>query len=277
MAVEGSSNDSISRKRFVGTENFCVDVVNPTTLEKANSYGYNFKEAPKYVEERESDGTKYLSCRIDFYLNNRPAEGEEKITVIHSIYIENRAVVTKDGSKNQYTNEYGQFAYLEDPQNLPENMSWFKTDGVRKAAKGEEALVEFIRSFANVNKNQKCYLETIPNFFKGEFKELNDIVADYPNNKVKINLVIKRVTDPEKNTENFYQSTFRKVERPYSKDMQYMKKAIEEYQENSPSSSNIIFAEYPYILKEFTGVEPTITATNIEAPFGGTTGAASAW
>lgn len=266
MAIAVKSNEnSEGRKKFVGYENFYVEAINPS-LEKTKALGYNFKKDPVYLSKKDGEPD---SIRIDFFLSNRATEesGKSPISLVHSYYLEKSNVESKTG-KTQYTNAYGAFTWLEDPDNIPENMSWFSTEGLRPALVGEELLMDFVKNFANVSKGDVCSLDKVDSYFNaGDVTELRQLVQSVPNNTIRINLTIKKVYDEEKGVEKFYQSSYtRKTERPYSTDASYMKASIDEFIENSSSASSIIFAPYPYSLQEFTGIVPDEAEVPTAAP-----------
>lgn len=272
MAVETSSNEnSKPRSLYLGFANFNVLAINPD-LETAKKAGFALKNEPSYIKKKLEDGKEVISLNVSFFLQKeKDSEEEEDITVIHSIYTEYRPVISGDGTKKQYTNVYGQFAYLPVDGTIPENMKWFSTKGMRVAFVGEEILIDFIKNYANVGKDKVCYLEKPQELFRGNYSELREVHSQVHNeenkNSIKILLTVRRVVDQEKNTERYLQSTFnRKHERPYSTDPSYMQKVVEEFKERASSASDITFPEYPYILQKFT--PPSIASNSGNATEG---------
>lgn len=270
MAIAGSSNEnSIQSTLYVGLENFKVIGVNPSTPEEWKNLGFNFEKEPVYVEEKTQDGETFKQIRIDFILDNFPNSGEPHIKTIASYYVEKRFVESSTG-KTQYTNNLGQFTWLEDPNNIPENMGWFSLKGARKAYRGEEFLMGFIRNFANVGKGEDCFLENPDKLFTGDISELKTVISAYPNNKIKMLLVVKNSDkkDEEGNIigTNHYQSVYtRKTERPYSKDTTYLAKDIADWQMNG-GGKNLEIPEDSFDLKEWVKVVPE-EESEVESPW----------
>jgi len=272
MAVSAKSNEnSESRKKFLGMCDLYIEAINPSTVEQVKKLGYNFTEVNYHKKVTKADGTEVDSVRIDFFMSNKANEdtGEPKVNLIHSFTLLKSQLVSSTGKK-QFINEVGIVTWLDDVNDIPENLNWFKVGKIRAAYTGEEQLMEFIKSFANVSKGDSCVLETISSFFTGNFSELHNMLQGIPNNTVKLNLTIRKVQVIDEETgqikaEKFYQSAFnRKSERPYSTDMSFMKIYVEDFIANSTRADKIIFAEYPYVFTEFTGINPDTEASNAQ-------------
>ena len=257
-----SSKDAGSgsaRKLFTGLVNVNVVSVNPNATEKVSIYGGEPREEPVYTG-KSNDGDNQI--RIDFHLDS-DVDGknpETRIKTTVGFYVVDAHRLSATG-KWQVTNKFGQFAWVEedDIKKGTTPYSWFSTIGMRRAYKGEEELIGFIKSLANVpNLKQdmsnvadaEATFENIPNFFKGDVSEVKDVVSS-TNNKVKVLLGVKTADDGK-----MYQAVYnRKFERSYSKTAEYMEKAIVESKENG-AFANVEFGRAPYEFQEFN-LEPS--------------------
>lgn len=169
MAFEGTEQQEFSRDYFTGKSNVKVVGINLTAKEKQEKLGYTKDEEPNYNSER--DGVS--SARIEFNL-----ETKDGVKFTQSFFVEDKHVVSKDETKTQMVNEYGQTAYLPNDGSIPENMSWYSTAGLRKAYKGEEQLLQFLTTWRDVRKGQKFYFSNFAAMFKGDFSEVRSITSN---------------------------------------------------------------------------------------------------
>jgi hypothetical protein len=114
-----------------------------------------------------------------------------------SFYLENKEVVTKDGTKKQYINPKGQTTYAVDPDGLTEK---FAAGGYHVARVGEADLAEFLNSWLDVNRSVPYdILPDWKEFMKGSAKELiNLLKADKDNNLTRPILAMVTVRTVEK-------------------------------------------------------------------------------
>ena len=258
MALEGGSDNSQDKARiFTGLENFRIVAINPD-LQKAKALGYNYEKEPEYTGTTD-DGNKRVM--ISFFLDNFPEEGEPHIQLPLTYFLEETDVVSST-NKVQYTNKKGEFAYLEDLDDIPSNMDWFDLDGVRPAVKGEEMLVKMLRNFANIKRDGACSIENPSALFVGNVSEIKEMVSAFIENKIGVLLVVKKVNKKDDNGQpiegdfNYYQGVYtRKTERPYSNDYSYLNTDITQWQENG-GGSKMIIPNPPYALKEWEGINP---------------------
>lgn len=230
MKIEGTNNENFEPKKlWLGIENFRITAVNPEPVETYMS--------------KDSDGNPQI--RISFSVDNFPEEGEPHIQGTLSFFISEDFKVSSTG-KTLYINQMGRTAYLESLENIPENMKWYDTTGIRRAYKGEPELIEFIKNFANVSANGKCYFENPKLLFAGNIHEIKSVLESFPNNKIKLLCTVKK-GEEGKYYQDFYS---RKTERPYSKDFTYLRDSIDQWKRNG-GGANHILPEYPFQLKEF--------------------------
>lgn len=228
MIVEGTEGTEFSKDYYIGKTNVRLVVINPTAQEKVDLLGWNKKPEtePNYLGER--DGAK--TVRIEANIVTK-----EGVRFSHSFFIENKEVVSKDGTKTQMCNNYGQFAYLPNTGELPENMSWFNIEGLRKSFKGEEEMVNFLTNLKDVRKNQKFYFENFSAMFNGDFSEVKSITSK---NAVGILTGVKQ-TFGDDGTAKYTQVVYPKV---FVK--QYTK------QEDSPNGKGGVYKGYSTLFTE---------------------------
>lgn len=261
--IEGSSSSSGQRDLFMGYEKFKVLAFSPQTKEEISAineqYGTSFREPdedPVYVDTDQEDNKR---VRIDVYFSNAPEnENTPHISFVKAFFISN-AMVKSGSGKTQYVNRFGESAYLEDVENIPSNMSWLKTDGIRAARNGEVTVTEFVKNFANVKRGSACQLD-VKELLAGNFSQLSALVdTENPDNTIAHNrvgvLLTVRVLEKEKEGEKItmhVQDCFtRKFERGWSKSLDYLKKEVESYLANASSNSSL-FPDYPYKLEKWS-------------------------
>ena len=62
---------------------------------------------------------------------------------------------------------------------------------MRKTYSGEDTLIDFIKAWANIPNGGECSLDTIDDIFKGDVKELVQLIATLKDNKVRCLLGVK--------------------------------------------------------------------------------------
>ena len=96
--------------------------------------------------------------------------------------------ISKTG-KYQWSNSVGQTAW--GATNPADTYDWFKDKDVRKTYSGEDTLIDFIKAWANIPNGGECSLDTIDDIFKGDVKELVQLIATLKDNKVRCLLGVK--------------------------------------------------------------------------------------
>ena len=254
-------------RRYIGVASVYVLSVNPTKSMLEELYGRSLDKAPEYVGDTEigpeGDKKKVAQVRIDFVVKADPekycdSQGQplEFISKV-SLYLANSFRYNKDQSKVQVIDKYGRTAWVsvEDAKNHvipmytngPANID----KGYRPAYIGEEDLINFLKAYLNIPRVEKwensqvvglidhpedaeAGLDHIPDYFKGDFSELQDIIGYQPNNKVKVLFGIK-TTDENKLYQTVYTRMFLKNNiTDYSK----LDKSVKETQEAGALSSS---------------------------------------
>lgn len=222
---EREANDGV-RNVHTGVENFRVRHVNPSLEQLKTIYGDSAKE-DTYLMERE--GEKLL--KVVFHCDNDPSEGEEKINIYATFWINKKPLVSTEKGTKQYINMFGKTNWLSDAdaalkkpvyENVGANGTYrFLGDGMRLALRGEKEFIEFFRNLLNLPDESKVAeksqaasqfsLEDWDKMFNGDFTSLQTIVKN-STNKVGLLLGAKRAE------EKVYQDVFtRHTLRQYAK------------------------------------------------------------
>lgn len=234
-----ASSDGSDIKRYIGVAPVFVLAVNPSKAKLEELYGNSLDNDPVYIGEAEvgSDKKKVAQVRLDFILQIdgdrcKDSQGNpiEALTRV-SFFVRNLYRTNNNGDKVQVIDKYGRTAWVTKEQfekkeipmysNGPANLD----KDYRPCFWGEEQLTNFIRAYLNipnvmkyVNKQwvlidkpeeAEVRLEEIANYFKGEFKELEEILTYQPNNKVKL-LFGVRTTEDNKQFQTVYTEMFLK-------------------------------------------------------------------
>ena len=209
-------------KRYVGVAPVFVVAVNPDKKTLESIYNTNLDKTPEYIGERavglEGNKTKVPQVRLDFIVKTDSEKcGIEMISKV-SFFLAKEPRYNKDRSKVQVINKYGETTWLslEDAKakRVPDNLSWFEPADFRPAYTGEEEVTAFIKAYLNIpNKSYRkangevveladkseaeARLDNIEKYFKGDFSELNAVIALQPKNKVKCLFGVKSVNEKQ--------------------------------------------------------------------------------
>lgn len=211
MQISNAIEDSPKgRKMYVGVENFYPTAVNPT-LTELNAMGIPATQEPTYhgkVKRDYGQGEQeyeYFSIRV--FLDNKDPARTIKTQVQYTVLKDYR--FSKTG-KFLVLNKYGNNAWLEDTAItsgvLPSNMQWYLAEDIKKAYRGEDSFIDFIKALRNLpnigNKTKELDKpKGIINFdqvdldklFKGDFKAIRKIIMDTSKYKVGFLLGIKTI------------------------------------------------------------------------------------
>lgn len=240
FAKGNESTEGLSIKRYTGVASVFVLGVNLAKADLEKALGRELDDAPTYVGETEVNGEKITQVRLDFVVKvdsekYKDAEGKpiEMVTRM-PLYLRKSFRYNKDNTKTQVIDKYGRTAWV--------TLDELKTHAIpvyasgkpanidadyRQAWFGEEELVKFLIAYLNIPSCQKyvnnewvmkdakelpdseAMLEHIEDYFKGDFKELADIIAMQPQNKVKVLFGIRN-TDDGKQYQTIYSRMFLK-------------------------------------------------------------------
>ncbi len=266
--------------KYIGVGSFKVLTVNPTKEELEKIYDSSLDKDPEYVGK---DDKNVDQVRIDFIVaTDVEKNGGIDFKTKLSFFLKNAPRLNSAGTKVQVINAYGETTWVDlelaKKGELPDNQSWFETP-YRAAFVGEEELTHFLKVFLNIptkswrdskgvihnieNKSDaEARLEGISNYFKGNVKELREIIKFQPNNLVKMGVGIK-TTDDNKEYQTIFTRMFVKNN---MKDYSKLAKAIEDAQTNG-GYKNTVFATTE--LKEYVVDATTFNNPgNSEAPMG---------
>lgn len=214
--------------KYIGVGAFNVLAVNPTKEELSKIYGSNIEKDIEYLSKDEETGADQV--RIDFIVasNTEKNNGIDLKTKV-AFFLKNAPRMNALGTKVQVINAYGETTWVDldlaKKGELPENQAWFEKP-YRPAFIGEDELTSFLKVFLNIpakswkdkNGNVKTIenksdaearLEGIANYFKGNVKELKEILKFQPDNLVKMAVGVK-TTDDNKEYQAVYTKMFLK-------------------------------------------------------------------
>ena len=221
-------------KKYTGVGSVFVLAVNPNKTELEKIYNTQLENAPEYVGEVEvgEDKHKVPNVRLDFIVKTDAEKcGGIEFTTKVPFFIRKEYRYNRDQTKVQIIDKYGRTAWVTVDQAKNHEIPVYKNGPAnidkdyRPAYVGEEDLTNFIKAYLNipnvmkyvnntwvmVDKPEDCEarLEHIEDYFKGNFKELRDVIALQPNNKVK-GLFGVRTTDDNKQYQAVYTQMFLK-------------------------------------------------------------------
>jgi hypothetical protein len=206
------STEGAQVKRYIGLASVFVKGVN-LSMEEIDKF-YGRQPDPERTMKPYVD-TEKGRVRIDFFVEADPKstlhpdiEFKSKVT----FFLSKEARVNKDGTKKQIIDKYGRTAWATQAEidahqipmyaNGPANIS----PDYHVARDGEEDLIKFLIAYLAIDSVQKyvdgkwvmisndpavlenceASLEHIDDYFKGDFKELRDILSYQPMNKLKV-------------------------------------------------------------------------------------------
>lgn len=206
---KGKETTDVVIKRYIGVAPVKVLAINPTKAEMEKIYDTNIENDPVYVGKVDINGQSYNNVRLDFIVATDEEKTGVSMTTKVAIFVREQYRYNRDMSKVQVIDKYGRTAWVtkEQAQNheipvyangQPANID----KDYRPCYVGEEDLTNFIKAYLNipnvmkyvngtwvlVDNPQDCEarLDNIKDYFRGDFRELKDIMALQPNNKVKV-------------------------------------------------------------------------------------------
>lgn len=224
MAISGEKRAEFARK--VGPATFRVVAINPDAdkikvlynqdeaSKEPDYFGTKDMDVPDRIETGEViKVTKTIkTCRIDVFFEDT----KTKSVVKKSFFLQDRAFVKKDLSKQQFINNLGKTAWVDDPANLPEKFTQLKdkqgvvleTIAFHPAIMGEAELVGFLDQWLSINKKKSYTLSVeTDNFFKGNFRELQSLIESDISSSV-MGIYTVRAQDTESGVQ-FYQDLWK--------------------------------------------------------------------
>ena len=219
------STEGVNIAKYTGVASVYIKGVNPTKAELEKFYGRDIDNTPEYIGSADVNGNKIPQVRLDFMAVVDPekykdAEGKPlNLKTRVTLFLRNNFRVSQAG-KYQVIDKYGRTAWATEEEVAAKQIPVYSngkpaniSSEYRKAYYGEEDLIKFLIAYLNIPSCQRyvngewimneaskladseAYLEHIDDYFKGNFKELNDIISLQPNNKVKVLLGIRNTDD----------------------------------------------------------------------------------
>lgn len=236
------SKEGNAVKRYTGVAPVFVLAVNPDKAELEKLYNTQLENDPEYLGEVEvgEDKHKVQNVRLDFIVKTDAEKcGGIEFTTRVTLFIRKEYRYNRDQTKVQVIDKYGRTAWVTIEQAKAHEIPMYKNGPAnidkdyRPAYHGEGKLTNFIKAYLNIPNvmkyvNEKwvmvdnpedceARLEHIEDYFKGNFKELRDVIALQPNNRVKVLFGVK-TTDDNKQYQAFYDQMFlRNITTDYSK------------------------------------------------------------
>ena len=219
------STEGIQITRYTGVASVLVKGVNPTKEELEKFYGRDIENAPEYIGVAEVNGEQVPQVRLDFLVEADPdkyknAEGQPIGLKSRVTLFLRKAHRVSSAGKMQIIDKYGRTAWAT-PQEIEAKQIPVYSNGkpanidadYRLAYNGEEDLIKFLIAYLNIPSCQKyvngewvmndatklpdseAMLEHIDDYFKGDVKELKNILSYQPNNKVKVLFGVRTAED----------------------------------------------------------------------------------
>lgn len=227
FSVSESTGNSFNR--YVGVSRVKVLAVNPKKEELEKLYDTTLEKEPEYLSKTTIDGKEYDQVRLDFivqqvpFTNNGVEVNYEDVLRL-SFYLVRKVRLSQSG-KVQVCNTFGETTWVtkEELDSKTCSMSWFDTTGMRACYQGEEELINFVKAYLNIPaksyrdnagnvvnidnvEDAYCQLDSIAEYFKGNFKELQEICKLLPEANLKVMLGVKTAQNG-----NLYQDFYNKV------------------------------------------------------------------
>ena len=162
-------------KTYSGLTNVNVIAVNPTMAE-LHALDINVKSEPNYsITMGDQDYNKVV-----FWLAN--ADGNFKLEIL----MQPAHRVSQTG-KHQWINNVGQTTWSEDAPTY----EWWKPAGSRKAYRGEDTLIDFVKAWANVAQGGDVSFDTMSAIVAGDTAEIKSLVDVLKPNQVRVLIGVK--------------------------------------------------------------------------------------
>lgn len=206
-------------KRYYGIAPVRVKGINMSKQELEALYERAFDNDPVYVTDKDINGEKVKSVRIEFILQTVAEICNIDALYRMSIYLENRPMFTTDGSKVKVIDKYGRTAWATKEEFKDKSIPVYNNgparidNDYRACLVGEETLIKFVKTFLGIpdleayNKNTKEWkvvstpsdcevsFDDVQKFFAGNVDEIRKTIAYQPNNTIKVMVGLKTTDD----------------------------------------------------------------------------------
>lgn len=197
-----------SFKMYVGLTPIGCKYVCPNKEQLSQIFGREWTKDTNYIKTSE-DGIQQVNLMFPLTVENKVNGEDVKFTVLQTISIWNAPRLKSDGSKFQVVDKWGNFSWVTEEEfnnhttPLSNSGKKLKIDASnwRKAYRGEENLMKFLKPRLNINdafeyknnewslksdtSNSECRLDEIAKYFQGDFSEIQNALNIMPENKVK--------------------------------------------------------------------------------------------
>ena len=230
------STEALQYTKYIGVASVFVKGVNPTKSELEAFYGRDFDKEPEYLRTVERNGVNVPQVQLDFLVqadpekhktSDGPIDFKSRVTIY---LVKNYRMGSKSG-KYQIIDKYGRTAWATKEEIDNKQIPMYSNGPARidkdyhVAYEGEEELINFLRAYLNISSPEKyvnnawvmlepsklpdceASLEHIEDYFKGDLKELKEVLSYQPNNKVKVCFGVK-TTDEGRQYQTAYTRSF---------------------------------------------------------------------
>ena len=280
-----TSSEPIVTPKYIGVAPVSILAVNPNKVTLEKLYNRTFEEEPNYITETtDATGKEIPSVRINFVVktDSERTNGIDMTTNV-SFFLQKSYQQGSQSGKYKIIDKYGRTAWatkevIEAKQipmytNGPANID----KDYRPCYVGEEELTNFLKNYMNIPNVQvylngswvnnpkvnptdcEARLEHIEDYFRGNFKELSDIINYQPNNKVKVLFGIRTSNEGKLYQSVYTQMTLKNSITNYSN----LERDLQERKQRGWGSNQ----EFEVCdLKEYSVVPSNIEATNSVLP-----------
>lgn len=208
MAVEANTGSTYTL--YTGVVKANIVVFNPTK-DGLIALGRNVDKEQEYkttLSEKEySKLVPYIrgqATYIDKNGDKQTYNGLEKLEFL----ISNREDVASTGSK-KIINSLGQNSYSKDIDTLkanPKMTKWFSMDGIRYAYEGEGYVIDMIKAWLKVGRDNKCSIDNWSKIVNGDVSELKQYVENFKQMSINVLYCVQESIKDGKT--NYYQKIY---------------------------------------------------------------------
>lgn len=209
---ESTQGGGSSFVKHMGIGTFEIAAINPNEKEYEQLFGRAPQQELNYVTER--DGVK--TARVCVYLRNTTGGPTSNFITQVNFFLDGQVKKSQNG-KVKVIDKYGNCRWIDETfyndKKVPLDANGNKIvldEGYRACCGDEDLLVKLLRAYLCLDRpdeyvdghwafkspdkliGTESMLEHIKDYFKGDFKELNEIVKLQPNNKIQALLGIRK-------------------------------------------------------------------------------------
>lgn len=237
---------------LVGVATVEVIAINPDQKTLQKIIGKEV-EPPIYVRTQQFPDGEKDTVDIVFWLKIKDAVARERVVRLQQTIVKS-SWTSKTSGKVQVLNIFGHSTWITPAELKAKDTSaypWFRPEGLRLAYRGEVSVVETIANWFNLPQPGKvekdltqayCQIEDVPALFKGNFKELHQLVklAEGKEQTFKVLCGVREGKDGKMFQTVYNRSTLRNWITDYSK-----------LASDISDISNAFYGKNPFELKEY--------------------------